>query len=140
MPRQRLIRRAEPLAADTQVLRGHLLDEGLLRESAAANFELYGFYGLSVFYLTGGWSKDRILVEKLNGAPRVTVLTAGDLEAKDLRVLPTGAEPHGDIVGQLTSGLAGDEPGDLDALIASLLATRRRVEDNPHYRGAEEAP
>ena len=64
-------------------------------------------------------------------------LDRDDLAARDLRVLPTGMLPHGDIVSILTTGQPDGDAGDLDALIAAARAVRHHVEDNPHYRGGE---
>jgi hypothetical protein len=138
MSKQRMIREEPDAAGDAEVLRAHLLNSQLLRENAETNFALYGFYGLSVFYPVGDWPKDRILAEKLQDAAKVTVLRRNDLAARDLRVLPTGAEPHGDIVGALTTGHPGGDAGDPNALIAAIRAVRHHVEDNPHYRRGDE--
>jgi len=49
MVKQRM-RRGEPvLSAGTLTIRGDLLDPDVLAESAQRNFDVYGFYGVSVF-------------------------------------------------------------------------------------------
>ena len=137
MTKQRMIREEPEPPGEAEVLRAHLLDAQLLRENAETNFALYGFYGLSVFYPAGDWTRDRILAERLRDAAKITVLRRDDLAARDLRVLPTGMLPHGDIVSILTTGQPDGDAGDLDALIAAARAVRHHVEDNPHYRGGE---
>lgn len=140
MAKQRMIRPEPEPAGNTEVLRAHVLDERLLRENAETNFGLYGYYGLSVFYPAGEWTRDRILTEKLKDAAQLTVLRVDDLVIEGLRVLPTGAEPHGDIVEALVTGRAGDHPGHLDPLVAAVMGARHHVEDNPFHRPGEEMP
>ncbi len=137
MVKQRLIRDDPPLDGDVEILRAHLLDDDLLRRNAELSFEFYGFYGLSVFHPTGAWAKDRILAEKLNNAAHLTVFTVAALAATGLEVLPTGAEPHGDIVILGTTGRNDDDPGDLDTLVSDVQSTEHRVEENPHHRHEE---
>lgn len=137
MVKQRLIRDDLPLDGDVEILRAHLLDDDLLRRNAELNFELYAFYGVSVFHPTGVWTKDRILAEKLNNAAQLTVFTVAALAASGLEVLATGAEPHGDIVILGTTGRNGEDPGDLDSLVSNVQSTEHRVEDNPHHRPEE---
>jgi hypothetical protein len=49
MAKQRERRGDKPLLAATVVIRGDLLDPDALAESAQRNFDVYGFYGVSVF-------------------------------------------------------------------------------------------
>ncbi|HET7387610.1 MAG TPA: hypothetical protein VFJ19_13215 [Nocardioidaceae bacterium] len=140
MTRQRMIRDEPEAHGDAEVLRAHPMDEQSLRENAETNFGLYGFYGLSVFYPIGDWTKERILTEKLSEVTQVTVFRRADLATSDLRVLPTGAEPHGDIVGVPVTGRPENLPADRDALIAAVLASRHHLEQNPYHRGGEEMP
>lgn len=67
----------------------------------------------------------------------LTVFTVAELAANDLVVLPTGAEPHGDVVTVGTSDRSSDAPGDLGALVAAVRSTNHREEENPHHRHEE---
>ena len=49
MAKQRARRGDRPLPSATVVIRGDLLDPDALAESAQRNFDVYGFYGVSVF-------------------------------------------------------------------------------------------
>lgn len=140
MTKQRMIREEPEASGDAQVLRAYPLDEQSLRENAETNFGLYGFYGVSVFYPIGDWTMDRILTEKLSEVAQLTVFRRDDLDASDLRVLPTGTAPHGDIVGLLVTGRPDDLAGDLETLIAAVLASRHHLEGNPYHRSGEEIP
>ncbi len=90
-----------------------------------------------MFHPTEAWPKDRILAEKLNNAAHLTVFTVAALAATGLEVLPTGAEPHGDIVILGTTSRNDDDPGDLDSLVSDVQSAERRVEENPHHRHEE---
>ena len=54
MTKQRARRGEASLPAATVVVRGDLLEPALLAESAQWNYEVYGFYGVSVFAATDG--------------------------------------------------------------------------------------
>ena len=111
MAKQRARRGDKPLLAATVVIRGDLLDPDALAESAQRNFDVYGFYGVSVFAETG-FIAVRWLV----------LFTAGDLQAAGLDLLDTGVAPHFDVV-----------HADLRELVARMLGTAHRVVPNPHY-------
>jgi hypothetical protein len=125
MTKRRLRRDGPPPERRTEVLRGHRLDADQLREDATFNHAVYGFYGISVWLPTPQFSWEAILATTLRAAQEVTVLTAGDLYDRGLRLWDTGQEPHYDVVYV--------ESGDLDALITGLLAATHVVRDNEHY-------
>jgi hypothetical protein len=59
-PKKQRARRDEPAPADaTLIVRGDLLDPEELREDATDNFEIYGYWGVSVFAEVGGYGVDR---------------------------------------------------------------------------------
>ena len=125
MTKRRLRRHGPPPERGTEVLRGHRLDADRSREAAAFNHAVYGFYGISVWSPTPQFSREVILATKLRAATEVTVLTAGDLYDRGLRLWDTGQEPHYDVVCV--------ESDDLDALITGLLQATHVVLDNEHY-------
>ncbi len=69
--------------------------------SASANFDDYGFYGLSVFARNGA-SADQIWHHTAEIAPpkyrKIRVTTVGALLDRGFQLIPTWDEPHFDIV------------------------------------------
>jgi hypothetical protein len=79
---KRRARRGEPIPeAATLIVRGELLDPEALHEDAVDNFEVYGYWGISVFAEVGGFDVDQsphydvvhddvaVLVERLVACP-----------------------------------------------------------------------
>jgi hypothetical protein len=124
-PKQRN-RRGDPLpAAAAVIVRGDLLDPAILLESARANYEIYGFYGVSVFAETGGVTWHDIASTKLSRAEWIVLFSAGALLEAGLDLWDTGQAPHYDIV-----------HNDLDQLITRILGCEHRVVRNPvHVEG-----
>src|SRR5438045_9775458 len=89
--KQRFIRVGDEITDDTTlVIRGGLLDEMLLRADALRNHEIYGTYGISVLAL-----RDVSFDELASGPPLVrfaslTLVTAGELRSRGLRLEATG--------------------------------------------------
>ncbi|MGH3115702.1 MAG: hypothetical protein ACRDQ2_01015 [Gaiellales bacterium] len=122
-PKKRRHRRDEPLPGErTLVVRGDLLDAAELRADAGDNFEIYGFYGISVFAEVGDADLDWIAGHKLRRAEILALFHAGDLLAAGLELWATGQAPHYDVV-----------HGELDELVRRLLACPHRMLENPHY-------
>lgn len=135
--RVRVLREEPLLAGDEEVIRGGPLSSDVLRTNAEANFRLFGFYGLSVFCASGIWSRDRILGEHLRRFSVASIPRVDDLRELGLKVLLTGREPHGDIVGLLTTGIPGESPGERESLVAAVASARHHVVSNPYF-GEEE--
>ncbi len=122
-PKKQRQRREEPLPKDRAfIVRGDLLDTDDLLADAAANFEIYGFYGISVFAEMGEADLEWIATHKLRRAEVLAVFHAGDLLAAGLDLWATGQAPHYDVVHE-----------ELDELVRRLLTCPHRMLDNPHY-------
>jgi hypothetical protein len=120
-------RRSEPdLLRDQVVLRGVLGAEGLaaddLRKAGELNYDLYGFYGISVW--VAGDTFPRALLEgtKLVKFDRYAEFLVGDLEDQGLELWATGLAPHYDVV----SAGAG-----LDEMVASVIRAPHEIRLNP---------
>jgi hypothetical protein len=110
------------------VLRGDLLDPAELRITAERNFDVYGFYGISVFAEVGDATFDTIEATKLARAHWIAVFTAGDLFSAGLELWDTGQVPHYDVVHQVLPEL-------LDRFLGALHRTIR----NEHFRSPDES-
>jgi hypothetical protein len=114
-------RRGEPLPDEAAVIvRGDLLEPGILLESARASHEIYGFYGASVFAEGGGVTWRQIASTRLARAEWIVLFTAGALLAAGLDLWDTGQAPHYDIVHD-----------NLDQLVTRILGCEHRVVRNP---------
>jgi hypothetical protein len=94
-----------------------------LAESAQRNFDVYGFYGISVFVETAEVPWTDLAATRFAAVPWLVLFTAGDLEAAGLELWDTGLAPHYDVV-----------HADLGQLVARMLGTAHRVVLNPHHR------
>ncbi|MGH3266721.1 MAG: hypothetical protein ACRDNS_32590 [Trebonia sp.] len=122
--KQRFVRVGDELANDvTVVVRGGVLDPGLLRRDALRNYAIYATYGISVFA-----ARDLTVDELAQQVPLVrfeqlTLVAVGALRAAGLRLEATGRNPrHFDI---------GFD--DLDEGIARLLSCEHRIVINPYH-------
>jgi hypothetical protein len=119
--KQRARRGDPPLQSATVIVRGDLLDPAMLAESAARNFAVYGFYGISVFAETPDVSWVKLTETRFKGAAWIVLFTAGDLAGAGLELWDTGMAPHYDVV-----------HADQNELVARMLGTVHRVVPNPH--------
>lgn len=125
--KQRQIRDEPPPDDATVVLRGNLLTEEILTTTASENYEVYGFYGVSMWAEVGEATRDGLLATKLVRQEVVAVFKAGDLRSAGLELRPTGASPHYDVVHT-----------DVGQLVVKLIACPHKVIDNEHYEQPEE--
>lgn len=120
-PKKRRARRGEPVPDDAVlVVRGDLIDSEALRTDAGDNFDIYGYFGVSVFAEVGGVDLNWIAEHKLARASWLVVFRAGDVLVAGLELWDTGQSPHYDVV--------HDE---LDELVERLVACPHRVIPNP---------
>lgn len=120
MPKQRTRRGERPLPDSAVLLRGDLLEPDTLAESATRNFEVYGFYGVSVFAETHEVSWTELAASRFAGVDWLVLFTAGELSASGLDLWDTGMAPHYDVV-----------HAELPELVARMLGTTHRVVANP---------
>ncbi|MFN0092314.1 MAG: hypothetical protein ACKVWR_18930 [Acidimicrobiales bacterium] len=123
MVKQRARRGEPPLPSATVIVRGDLLDPDLLAESAERNFDVYGFYGISVFAETAEQPWTDLAASRFGRAAWIVLFTAGDLTAAGLELRDTGLAPHYDLVHE-----------DRNELVARMLGTAHRVVPNPHHQ------
>ena len=81
MAKQRARRGEPPLPAAAVVIRGDLLDPEVLAESATRSFDVYGFYGISVFAETSDLAWTDLAATRLVPVPWLVLFAAGDLQA-----------------------------------------------------------
>ena len=115
----------DPPRSNAVVLRGDVLDATTLRRDAVTNFEMYGFYGVSVWLASEERPEGVLLATKLLKSRVVLRFTVGDLRAAHLELWDTGQSPHYDVVYVVADGL--------DSLVEALLATPNMTLVNPHY-------
>lgn len=121
--KQRARRGDPPLPGSTVIVRGDLLDPILLADSAQRNFDVYGFYGISVFADTTEQTWIDLAATRFAKVEWLVLFTAQDLVASGVDLWDTGLAPHYDAV-----------HADHDELVARILGTSHRVVQNPHYQ------
>jgi hypothetical protein len=126
--KQRLRRGEQPLESGALVVRADLLDPTALMNSARANYEVYGYYGVSVFVEEHGIDWRSIAEIKFARAEWLVMFRAGDVLAVGLSLWDTGQSPHYDVV-----------HGELEQLIARLLGVPHRTIRNPSLERPEES-
>jgi DUF1680 family protein len=104
------------------VIRGDLLDPDVLAVSATRNFEVYGFYGISVFAETEEVPWTDLAASRFAKAEWLVLFTAGELVDAGLELWDTGVAPHFDVVHD-----------SLAELVERMLGTSHRVLQNPHH-------
>jgi len=126
MVKTRALRDEPPPGPGQPVFRGILGDSGLvpadLRQAAALNHELYGFYGVSVWVANIAFPRELLESTKLVKFERYAEFTVADLIGYGLRLWATGQRPHYDVVYE------GNDP---ESLVARLAAAPYRIVDNP---------
>ncbi|MGH9114320.1 MAG: hypothetical protein ACRDWW_00665 [Acidimicrobiales bacterium] len=98
------------------IVRGDLLDPEALREDAGDNFEVYGYWGISVFTEVGDFDVDQIATAQLARARWLVLFQAGDALAAGLELWDTGQSPHYDVVHD-----------DVEQLVERLVACPHRI-------------
>lgn len=124
MTKQRFLREGDELTDDTMiVIRGGLLNATFIRSDALRNQEIYGTFGVSVFALKGATVDDLAAVPPLVRFPQLTLVTAGELRARGLRLEPTGKNSRHYDVGF----------DDLDVGVDALLNCDCSIVENRYY-------
>jgi len=73
-----------------------VFDPVTLLADATVNFDLFGYYGLSLWGTSEIWTLDRVLGEKARKARYTALFTAGDLRERGLGLVASGRTPHYD--------------------------------------------
>jgi hypothetical protein len=93
MAKERARRGDRPRLAATVVIRGDLLDPDALAKSAQRNFDVYGFYGVSVFAETVEIPWTDLAATRFIAVRWLVLFTAGDLQAAGLDLWDKGVAP-----------------------------------------------
>jgi hypothetical protein len=118
--------RDEPPPGPTElVFRGILGDAGLdpadLRNAAVLNYDLYGFYGISVWVADLAFPRELLESTKLVKFECYAVFIVSGLAGYGLQLWATGQRPHYDVV---------YESQNLESLVARLAAAPHRIVEN----------
>ncbi|MGQ0842742.1 MAG: hypothetical protein ACT4QF_01275 [Sporichthyaceae bacterium] len=70
----------------------HVFDRGVLIADATYNFEMFGYYGLSLWLVSESWPLERVLAEKCRRAGWVALFEAGELQRTGLGLVPSGKD------------------------------------------------
>lgn len=116
---------------------GDVFDRDDLIVDVGNNYDLFGYYGLSLWAAVDGWPLDRLLAEKAVRARTVALFRAGDLRDKGLGLVPSGRSPHydtnvGGVYGQTFGAVQVTAPTAAD-LVARFVSATYTVMDNAHY-------
>lgn len=143
MVRQRLIRDEPPPPNDAVLVRalfdthGGVFDRDVLIADVSYNFDIFGYFGLSLWLVSNAWPLDRVLGERTRKARRVALFSAGDLLATGLGLVPSGKAPHFDTTdGSGHGAMYGSvqvTPGSAEELVGRFLGAPYTVEDNLLY-------
>lgn len=117
-------RRGEPLPeGGVLVVRGDLLDPAELASDARDNFQVYGFYGVSVYAEVGGADVDWIAMHKLRRAQWLVLFEVRHVLDAGLELWDTGLSPHYDVV-----------HAEVDELVTRLVGCRHRLVRNVYFQ------
>lgn len=118
-------------------LPGGVFDRDVLIADVTYNFDLFGYYGLSLWLASEAWPLERMLGEKTRKARRVALFSAGELTARGLGLVPSGRAPHYDTthgpVYGATYGSFQATAGGAEELVDGFLSAPYTVEDNSFY-------
>lgn len=124
--KRRFVRPDDVLEDDEEVvLRGGLLDPGVVRRDAQRMFDIYGAYGISVFGLRGATIDELAQRVPLIRFSRLTLVTVGALRRVGLSLEPTGRNPR-----HYTVIMPSLEEG-----VLALRECEQRVWRNPYHEG-----
>ena len=143
--RQRLIRDEPPVPGEAVLVRalfdtsprGSVFDPEVLIADVTYNFELFGYYGLSLWLVSDSWPFDRVLSEKTRKARRVALFTADALLEQGLGLVPSGKAPHYDTSHGPAYGASYGSvrvtAGSAAGLVDRFIGAAYTVEDNSFY-------
>jgi len=143
--RQRLIRGDPPPPEGAVLVRalfdtypyGSVFERDVLIADVTYNFDVFGYYGLSVRLVSATWPLERVLREKMRKARRVASFSVGDLLEQGLGLVPSGKTPHYDTTHGAVYGATYRSlqvtAGSAEELVDRFLSAAYTVEDNSFY-------
>lgn len=116
---------------------GRVFDRDILATDADYNFELFGYYGLSLWLVSESWPLDRVLSEKCRRSRRIVMFEAGALQGSGLGLVPSGRQPHydasvGSVDGQLFTSVRVTAPT-AEELVDRFLSAAYTLRDNEFH-------
>jgi hypothetical protein len=112
-------------------------ERGTLIEDVEYNFELFDYFGLSVWGVSDAWPLNRVVREKACRARRVALFPAAALRRRGLGLVPSGREPHWDVsFGPVYGDMFGaEDTAEVGAgeLVDRLLGAPYTVQENGYY-------
>lgn len=114
----------------------HVFDRAILIADANHNFDVFGYYGLSLWLVSDTWTLERVLDTKTRKARRVALFNAGALSAQGLSLVPSGKLPHYDASLGPAYGVCTSVQASADSareLVDRFITATYTVETNPFY-------
>ncbi len=117
-----------------------LFDRDVLVTDATYNFEIFGYYGLSLWLVSESWPLDRVLAEKYRRAGRVVMFEAEAeaeaLQSSGLGLAPSGRDPlrrqSGAVCGQSVASVRVTA-STAEELVDRVLSAAYPVRDNEFH-------
>jgi len=145
MAMKRLIRDEPPIGDNVTLARmvfEHNKPKGIFVKSelvkdATNNFELFGYYGLSLWGADGDAALDSVLAVKCRRSKNVALFTAAELRDKGLGLVPSGKAPHydtsvGDVYGR-TFGSVQITATSAEDLVDRFMSAPYIIIENKHF-------
>jgi hypothetical protein len=112
-------------------------DTDVLVEDATRNFDLFGYYGLSLWGVSETWPLDTVLSQRAKLSRHVALFRAGDLRQRGLGIIPSGRSPHYDahistVTDQWFGAVRVTAASAVD-LVARFTSTHYTVITNQHF-------
>jgi hypothetical protein len=104
-----------------------------LEQAARENCDRFGWWGVSVFVVVDEQAELDLLRDRSSRSPRMAHIEVSAIHEAGLQLLPTGKNPHHDVVILAGEGSPGDDELALRELLDRLVGVRHTVKDNPFH-------